>query len=277
MWRKFRPEVVFWTLRLDDFRAGIFLNFYQRIRGYGYKNLGDSSRKGRGSGAKKWSWDGIIRVMVVALFLCCLPFAGVYAQSTPADSITITSPKEGDSVVNTAAQISGTAPPSTIVTVVITDTDTNRTGIVHQDTGKVEGTVTAGSDGNWTYVPQHQLVPGQFSVEASYTNDQNQVIDSRSVNFVVLNSKGSSVQVSNSLLRGLVIWGGLVIILIVAIVAFLINRRRRGDLKKITEDTNIIEEELARTAAELSRTNAEISALNKKIATQKGSTGPKSG
>jgi Na+-transporting methylmalonyl-CoA/oxaloacetate decarboxylase gamma subunit len=208
----------------------------------------------------------LTRMMVAVVFaFFCIPAILVQAQGTIEQTITITSPKEGDSIVNTAAEINGTSPPSTIVTVIITDTDTNRPGIAHQANGKVEGTVTAGADGLWAYVPQHLLVPGQFSAQASYTNDQNRVIDSKSVHFVVLNNKGSSVQFSSSLVSRLVIWGALLVILIVTIIIFLVNRRRRMDVKKISQNADAIEEELQRTMEQLTRTNAEIAELNESI------------
>jgi hypothetical protein len=214
------------------------------------------------------------RVMVVvALALLFMPVVLAGAQGSD-EAIAITSPKEGASISSASTQITGTAPPSTIVKVVITDTDTGRAGVAHQPNGKVEGTVTAGNDGSWAYVPQHQLVPGPFAVEAVYTNDQNQEIESKTINFVVLSEGGSSVRVSSSLLRRLVIWGGLAIALIVLIVVFWTRRKRRMDLKRIAKDTETIEEELEHTVEELTRTNEKIAELNKNIAKQKGQNGP---
>lgn len=208
-------------------------------------------------------------VLLALALLCWLPAGGAWAQSSTAGGVTITSPKEGDSVVNTSAQFIGTAPPGTIVSIVITDTDTNRVGIAHQPGGKVEGAVTTGSDGTWAYVPQHTLVPGQFSVQASYTSDQNAVVNSKAVRFVVLNSSGSSAQFSSSLLRRLIVWGGLAILLIVLIAVFFVNRRHKLNLKRIDDNAQTIEHDLQETAEQLASTNARIAELNKQLDEQR--------
>lgn len=174
---------------------------------------------------KGWFRKGIFGVLVLAGF--------VSSGTALADSnqISITNPTPGETVINTNAQISGKAPQNTIVTVTILDTDTNVNTIAHEPNGRVEGTVTTDSNGDWTYVPQTQLVPGRFSVQASYTTPQNQSMQSATVDFVVVNALGSSEQLSTTALRQFLIVTGSVLSVIVIVVVVLIRRyirKKRG-------------------------------------------------
>ena len=107
-------------------------------------------------------------------------------------AVAIDEPRPDDTVVGTQLQISGTAPPGVVVSVNIVDADTARHNIVHQPNGRIDGSVTSGSDGGWVFVPEVQIVPGQFDAQASYASGQHQTITSAKVPFVVVDASGQS-------------------------------------------------------------------------------------
>lgn len=241
---------------------------------------------------KKYLVRGIIAAATLML-------AGLlHAGTTLADStITITSPRSSESVIDTNVQISGTAPAGKLIDIIITDADSSKPFVQHQSTGNVDGTVTSDDNGGWVFTPQQRLVPGQFSVYASYNDNNGQPVKSNTVNFVVTTAGGSSEILSRAFIRQTII----AIVVIILVVVWLILYRRRArrrnqsggisrpassdtteldahegplfmktregrefqsqqskNLKLFEEETRKIEDELAKTAEELERTNEEV-------------------
>ena len=168
-----------------------------------------------------------ILAAIAALVLLTAPLSAVLAATD--SGINITSPQNGDSIQQSNIQVAGTAPASVLVDIVITDADTSKSLIAHQPNGKVEGSVTSDDGGNWVYTPQTQLVPGQFSVQASYTNAQKQTINSPSIRFVIITVTGASEILSNNARRSFIAGGVIGVVLLSALVFHLARRRRRRD------------------------------------------------
>jgi len=176
-------------------------------------------------------------VLVLTLLLAVAHLSTAFAASTDS-SINITSPHNGDSVLQSNIQISGTAPPSILVNVIITDTDTSRALVAHQSNGRVEGSVTSDDGGAWVYTPQQQLVPGEFSVQASYTNAQKQTINSPSIKFVVITATGASEILSNDTRRSFAAAAVIVTILVIAFGVHLAHRHRHRNDEPEEESSN---------------------------------------
>lgn len=164
--------------------------------------------------------------------------------------------------MNTRAQIVGTAPPNTLVRVVVADAAPDRPNIKHQPGGKVSGSVTSDGNGQWIFVPSQQLVPGQFVASASYVGENNKVFNARTVMFVVVDSKGNSVVASVSVQQrvalGLLCFG-----LLLFIYIFIVVRRNGGhfasrraekiehDLEETSEEIHQLRDRLAQDEAQM--------------------------
>ncbi|MBI5088818.1 MAG: hypothetical protein HZB15_08175, partial [Actinobacteria bacterium] len=165
-------------------------------------------------------------ILIVAL---CLSWVSVivHAEAEPAAAgITITQPLNGDTMVNVSPQVSGTAPPQTLVLVSIVDTDTGRGGVKHQPNGQIDGSVTSDANGQWVFVPQVDMVPGAFEATASYVTDDDRTVQSAPMRFVVVNESGASAEPTSGFpwMVALVLLAAL---LIAGFVAYRIIRRRR--------------------------------------------------
>ena len=148
------------------------------------------------------------------------------ATTTPTSGMTISQPQSGETIVNTRLQVSGTAPPAWLVSVSIIDTDLGRTEIAHQPNGRVDGSVTSDASGHWVFVPPVKMTPGKFDVSASYIASNNQVVDSPTVQFVVVNESGESSIPSSSLKWKVLLIGMFVLVAIGGTVVY--RRSRRG-------------------------------------------------
>jgi len=166
-------------------------------------------------------------VLVVAFLAFFMLSPAILAATADKTSINITLPQNGDSVLQSNVQITGTAPDSTLINIVITDTDTSKALVAHQNNGQVEGSVTSDDNGNWVYTPQQQLVPGQFSVQASYTNPQQQTINSPAIKFTIITATGASEILSNDTRRTFLAAGIIVVISVLSIIIHLNHRRRK--------------------------------------------------
>lgn len=122
------------------------------------------------------------------------------------------------------AEFSGKGPKNTLITVEITDTDTSRPIIEHQKFGRVSGSATSDADGDWVFVPQDELVPGKFSVYATY-KAQNQTVKSEEVQFTVVDEGGSSGRLSTPTIRRLIIGIGVMLLVIITCIVVLVRRR----------------------------------------------------
>lgn len=157
-------------------------------------------------------------------------FAGASVAS--AASPRIVSPKSGDTIINTNAQFTGQASANAIVRLTLTDTDTSRSNIAHQPGGKVEATVTTDKDGNWVYVPNESLVPGQFSVQAVYTDADGNSTTSAIVAFSVVDSRGNST-VPSFWVKAMIASVAIVVVVAALLLVRLFLRRTQPERRRI--------------------------------------------
>jgi hypothetical protein len=165
-------------------------------------------------------------ILLVAL---CLPWVGAIAHADAAPSpsgVAISQPQNGDAMVNVSPQISGTAPPQTLVLVSMVDTDTGRGGVKHQPNGRIDGSVTSDANGQWVFVPQVDVVPGSFEVVASYVTDEGKTVQSAPMRFVVVNESGASAEPTTGF-KWMVALVLLAVVLAIGFVIFRVVRKRR--------------------------------------------------
>jgi hypothetical protein len=149
-------------------------------------------------------------------------------KSANTAGVTITSPTEGQSLINTNVEISGTAPAGVLVGVTITDSDVNQPLVEHQPFGKIQGSVTSDQDGRWVFTPQQEVVPSSFKVQAIYVTADDQEVSSRTIQFVATTSSGSAHVFSRSTIRGaLVAAGGLFLFFLWLCIVLIRHHRRR--------------------------------------------------
>lgn len=191
-----------------------------------------------------------LAITLVLLGVGANVFLPLARAATP--TVVITSPREGETIVNTNIQITGTAPPNELVQIKIVDTDTNLPAIEHQSTPQLAGSVTTDTNGEWVFVPQQQLVPGQFSVQASHVSSDGsgQVHSSAVVKFVAVDATGSRGWLSKLIKRRILIAAGLFVLLLVWVyLAFVRKKRRQGSAVQ-SQATSTAEEEAAKPAVE---------------------------
>jgi len=101
-----------------------------------------------------------------------LPASGSAESSASATALQILTPEENADVTTSQPVIRGTAPPGSVVTIVI-----------HSDAG-ITVTVTTDANGNWVYTPTTPLDPGPHSVVAS-AQDATGTTETSTITFVV--------------------------------------------------------------------------------------------
>jgi hypothetical protein len=185
----------------------------------------------------------------LAVILLSVPhFAGA------ATDITLSNPQSGGTIVNTSAQITGTAPANTIVRVTITDAVPNRPNVAHIKGGKVSGVATSDKNGQWIYVPTI-LVPGQYTVQASFTGENNKMTQTGIVPFVIVDKEGNSYTAAVSLQR-LIVLGLMAFAVLLFAYIFIVVRRNGGHF--ISREAELIEHEFEHA-------HEEIEALHKRL------------
>lgn len=158
----------------------------------------------------------ILHRVTIAMGLILLSAALLFGSASTVSAASITTPRSGDTIINTNAQFTGQATANAIVKVVLTDADTSRSNIAHQPGGKVEASVTSDKDGNWVYVPHETLVPGQFTIQVTYSDGSGNEITSAAVAFSVVDSRGNSTVPSFGVkvIVALVIFAVLIVVLL---------------------------------------------------------------
>lgn len=164
--------------------------------------------------------------------------------------LSIAIPSQGQVITTTSLTISGKAPAGVLITVTIQDEDYQKAFQVHEINLITNGTTTSDKNGDWVFIPATNLVPGRFSVSASYLNASNANVSVEKIFFTVADGNGSTSWFS--------IPGGTLIIIFVIIIIFLLFvifrfvgvKKRRifihtslGDIpaKEIIGDDNSIE------------------------------------
>lgn len=160
-------------------------------------------------------------------------FSPVAAQGSD-DAIVIASPGDGEVVVGHNAEFNGEAPKNTLVTIEITDADTNRPLVEHQKFGHISGSTTSDAEGDWVFVPQQELVPGKFTVQASYKdNKDGHVVKSEEYTFTVVDDGGSSGRFSDQTIRRILVGAIILGLILITVVIGLIHHHRK---KKRAQD-----------------------------------------
>lgn len=154
------------------------------------------------------------------------------ANNDPVD-ITIMTPQEGNVMTNRNAEFRGTAYKNALVNITITDIDTGSVFIEHQDSGRVTGTATSDDNGNWSFVPQQQLIPGKFNISAAIADSSR---PSNTINFYVTDENGASSWMA-TWLKYAIIGCIIALVLIGIVIAIRHWRQRDGDQPYNEEET----------------------------------------
>lgn len=151
------------------------------------------------------------------------------AKSETEGFISIESPKSHEVVVNTSAKILGKTMPNVLVEITIVDGDLHRKFIRHTNPARISGTTTSDKNGDWVYVPQYNLAPGETSVVAIYKDSKKGAISSEVVYFTISDDSGavSVPLISRGWIYGLLIF--LAMAISITFTYWAIGRRGRGE------------------------------------------------
>lgn len=108
------------------------------------------------------------------------------------DAISIDAPKQREMMTNTSVRMFGKAPISVLLDVLVIDEDVYKKTIIHEDPVRISGTTTSDKTGEWVFVPQFQLVPGDYSVVITYKDATKGSISSEKIFFTVSDSMGAT-------------------------------------------------------------------------------------
>lgn len=140
----------------------------------------------------------VFNIFLVVIFSLLFIFSErIYAQNsaTVLNEVTplaIAIPTNGQVIVSSSLTISGKAPAGALITVTIQDEDYQKTFQVHEMNLIFNGTTTSDKNGDWVFIPPSNLVPGRFSVSASYLNASNASVSVDKVFFTVADTNGAT-------------------------------------------------------------------------------------
>lgn len=170
----------------------------------------------------------IFLVVIVSLTFIFIEKIHAQNSATVLNEVTplaIAIPTNGQVITTTSLTISGKAPAGALITVTIQDEDYQKTFQVHEMNLIFNGTTTSDKNGDWVFIPPSNLVPGRFSVSASYLNASNASVSTDKVFFTVADVNGAT---SWFTIPG----GTLLILTVLIIVALLIIIFKFGGAKK---------------------------------------------
>lgn len=183
------------------------------------------------------------------------PIINVSAQAVdPVDgtllNISLVNPAQGQIVLSSSLTFTGKAPSGVIVSITLQDEDYQRIFQVHEVNLITNGTTTSDRNGDWVYVPSKSLVPGRYSVIASFQTDSSGSISTDKVFFTVADDTGATAWFGIPGITLIIIILIVVVALVIVIFRMMSTRKRKmflhttlGDIpvREVIDENNNVE------------------------------------
>lgn len=176
----------------------------------------------------------ILIIVFVFTFFFSLNISAATTTTSAPTTISISTPGQGQVITSNGFTVAGKAPAEQIIEVTIQDEDYQNSFQVHQQSIITNLATTSDKNGDWVAVPTVNLVPGRFSVMASFQNGTSGIMSTDKIFFSIADNSGSTVQFTIPVEISII----LVVILLILLVVLLIFRSRRNKHRNVYVHTS---------------------------------------